>query len=128
MSKVTSKLQVTIPKAIAVKYGIRPGDDVRWEELPRGVVMVRVARDVKGGEGQVAEHGAYPALRRGGRRAARGLSRAERLAVFDAQMRRITHPEEEAREMERIRALRRKAEKERGWSREDLYEDRGFPR
>lgn len=30
MSKVTSKLQVTIPKAIAEAYGIRPGSDLRW--------------------------------------------------------------------------------------------------
>ena len=32
MSKVTSKLQVTVPKAIAQRYGIRPGDDIRFEE------------------------------------------------------------------------------------------------
>lgn len=31
MSKVTSKFQVTIPKALAVHYGIRPGDDIRFE-------------------------------------------------------------------------------------------------
>ncbi len=31
MSKVTSKLQVTIPKALASHYGIRPGDDIRFE-------------------------------------------------------------------------------------------------
>lgn len=31
MAKVTSKLQVTIPKAIANRYGIHPGDDIRWE-------------------------------------------------------------------------------------------------
>ena len=30
MSRVTSKLQVTIPKRIAVRYGIRPGADVDW--------------------------------------------------------------------------------------------------
>jgi AbrB family looped-hinge helix DNA binding protein len=30
MSKVTSKLQVTVPKAIAGRYGIRPGDDIQW--------------------------------------------------------------------------------------------------
>ena len=32
MSKVTSKLQVTVPKALAERYGIRPGDDIRFEE------------------------------------------------------------------------------------------------
>ena len=31
MSKVTSKLQVTVPKALAERYGIRPGDDIRFE-------------------------------------------------------------------------------------------------
>ena len=30
MAKVTSKLQVTLPKALAVQLGIRPGDDVDW--------------------------------------------------------------------------------------------------
>jgi bifunctional DNA-binding transcriptional regulator/antitoxin component of YhaV-PrlF toxin-antitoxin module len=34
VAKVTSKLQVTVPKAIAVRYGIRPGDDVAW--IPAG--------------------------------------------------------------------------------------------
>jgi bifunctional DNA-binding transcriptional regulator/antitoxin component of YhaV-PrlF toxin-antitoxin module len=34
MSRVTSKLQVTIPKAIADRYGIVPGQDVEW--LPAG--------------------------------------------------------------------------------------------
>ena len=31
MSRVTSKLQVTIPKALASRYGIHPGDDIRFE-------------------------------------------------------------------------------------------------
>jgi AbrB family looped-hinge helix DNA binding protein len=30
MAKVTSKYQVTIPKAIAEQYGLRPGDDIDW--------------------------------------------------------------------------------------------------
>ncbi|MGH7321603.1 MAG: AbrB/MazE/SpoVT family DNA-binding domain-containing protein [Candidatus Rokuibacteriota bacterium] len=34
MSRVTSKLQVTVPKAIADRYGIRPGDEIEW--LPAG--------------------------------------------------------------------------------------------
>ena len=32
MSRVTSKLQVTVPKVIAQRYGIRPGDDICFEE------------------------------------------------------------------------------------------------
>ena len=27
---MTSKLQVTLPKALAKQYGIRPGDDILW--------------------------------------------------------------------------------------------------
>jgi AbrB family looped-hinge helix DNA binding protein len=30
MAKVTSKLQVTVPRAIADHFGIRPGDDIEW--------------------------------------------------------------------------------------------------
>jgi AbrB family looped-hinge helix DNA binding protein len=30
MAKVTSKYQVTVPKMIAHKYGIRPGDRIEW--------------------------------------------------------------------------------------------------
>jgi AbrB family looped-hinge helix DNA binding protein len=34
VAKVTSKLQVTVPKAIADRYGIRPGDEIEW--VPAG--------------------------------------------------------------------------------------------
>ena len=30
MAKVTSKYQVTLPKAIADEFNIRPGDDIDW--------------------------------------------------------------------------------------------------
>lgn len=30
MAKVTSKLQVTIPKTLAAEFGIEPGDDIEW--------------------------------------------------------------------------------------------------
>lgn len=30
MAKITSKYQVTVPKAIALEYGIRPGDEIEW--------------------------------------------------------------------------------------------------
>ena len=30
MGKVTSKLQVTVPKAIADEYRIKPGDEILW--------------------------------------------------------------------------------------------------
>ncbi len=37
MSKITSKLQVTIPKAIADQYGIKPGDEIEFQ--PAGDVI-----------------------------------------------------------------------------------------
>lgn len=72
MSKVTSKLQVTIPKAIAERYSISPGDELEW--LP-GIDSVRVvpAKALK----------ASP-------------SSASRLRLFDAAMKR--QREREARE------------------------------
>jgi AbrB family looped-hinge helix DNA binding protein len=64
MSKVTSKLQVTIPKAIADRHGIRPGNEVRW--ISAGDVI---------------------RLEPPGR--SKTLSIAERLRLFDAATRRL---------------------------------------
>lgn len=41
MSKVTSKLQVTIPKAIAERYGITPGDELEWTPVEGSVRLAR---------------------------------------------------------------------------------------
>jgi bifunctional DNA-binding transcriptional regulator/antitoxin component of YhaV-PrlF toxin-antitoxin module len=60
MAKVTSKLQVTLPRAIADRYGIRPGDDIQWQ--PAGTVI------------QVVPPG----------KQAPGLSLEDRLKLFDA--------------------------------------------
>ena len=40
MSKVTSKLQVTLPKALAKRYGIVPGDDIRFEAAGEVIRLV----------------------------------------------------------------------------------------
>lgn len=37
MAKITSKYQVTVPRAIADRYGIRPGDEIDW--IPAGDVI-----------------------------------------------------------------------------------------
>jgi AbrB family looped-hinge helix DNA binding protein len=47
MAKVTSKLQVTIPKRVAAEFHIEPGDDVEWE--PAGEV-IRVIPSGRGRE------------------------------------------------------------------------------
>ncbi len=62
MSKVTSKLQVTVPKALAERYGIRPGDNIRFEEA--GEIM----RVVPANAGALSE----------------GLDGKARLRLFDA--------------------------------------------
>lgn len=44
MSKVTSKLQVTLPKAIATRYGVAPGSDLVFEPAGESI-RVLVARE-----------------------------------------------------------------------------------
>lgn len=59
MAKVTSKLQVTVPKAVADQYGIRPGDEIEWQAAGDAIrVVPRAGRD-------------------------RALGREERLRLFD---------------------------------------------
>jgi AbrB family looped-hinge helix DNA binding protein len=65
MSKVTSKRQVTIPKEVADRYRIAPGDEIRW--VPAG-------REIR-----VLPPGAGPARR---------LDSAARLELFDRATRR----------------------------------------
>jgi bifunctional DNA-binding transcriptional regulator/antitoxin component of YhaV-PrlF toxin-antitoxin module len=43
MAKVTSKLQVTIPKKLADRYAIRPGDDIEWLEAGEAMRVVPAA-------------------------------------------------------------------------------------
>jgi AbrB family looped-hinge helix DNA binding protein len=62
MSKVTSKYQISIPRSIAERAGIRVGDELEWEE-EGGVLRVRPA-------GRARQH----------------LSVAERLQLFDASV------------------------------------------
>ena len=42
MSKVTSKYQVSIPKALAEKIGIRIGDELAWERLEEALIRADV--------------------------------------------------------------------------------------
>jgi len=49
MAKVTSKLQVTVPKTIADRFGIRPGDEIEF--LPGdGSLRILLAPERKPGE------------------------------------------------------------------------------
>jgi AbrB family looped-hinge helix DNA binding protein len=91
MAKVTSKLQVTIPKRIADEYGIAPGDDVEFVPAGDSIRLV-------------------PA---GGRKSEM-LSLEERLRLFDEDTAR-------QREREKGMKLPAEPPKERDWKREDLY-------
>ena len=50
MAKVTSKLQVTVPKAIADHYGIRPGDEIQWVPAGDTIRVVPPGRTAPGGD------------------------------------------------------------------------------
>ena len=44
MAKVTSKLQVTVPKAIADRYGLKPGDEIEWIAAGETIRVVPAGR------------------------------------------------------------------------------------
>jgi len=106
MSKVTSKRQLTLPKAIADQYNIRPGDELEW--IPAGD-SIRVV----------------PA--RPGEKAAHDLTLEEKLALFDDSNVRIDILQAEELKKWAKPKNRAKARREgRGWTREELY-TRGIP-
>lgn len=93
MAKVTSKLQFTIPRAVAEKHGIEPGDELRVESMGRAIRLVP------------EKH-----------RSNAELSEEERRRLFDAWQSRV---EERIR---RWRAEHGEVVVgERDWKREDLY-------
>jgi len=111
MSKVTSKLQLTVPKAIADQYGIKPGDELEWIPAGESIRVELVRRKARAGH---------------------QLTTAERLALFDANTKWLD--ELQADELKEAKAKGARTTREnRGWTREELYDDdrglpRGFPR
>lgn len=101
MSKVTSKLQVTIPKSIAKAHGIEPGTEIVFESAGDSIRVHRVQEEaVECGSGEEGTN--------------------FRLRLFD-----------EATKRQRAREVARQARSgiatnaaDRGWTREQLY-DRG---
>jgi AbrB family looped-hinge helix DNA binding protein len=109
MSKVTSKLQVTVPKVIADQYGIRPGDELEW--VAAGDSIRATLRFPKG------RRPAKPDVQ-------------ERLQLFHQMLARQRERESHRRKRKPSPAQEsawKPHEIERGWRREDLY-TRGFPR
>jgi len=102
MSKVTSKLQVTLPKTIAQSYQIRPGNDIEFEAagdvihiLPTKAKEQDQLLDVK-----------------------------TRLRIFDlaTERQRIRELDQQSQEAK----TEGNASASRGWTRDELYE-RGTP-
>lgn len=91
MAKVTSKLQITIPKRLAEQYRIKPGDHLEFVPAGDGIRLVS-----------------------GRSRASRELSPEERLRLFNEATAR-------QRERERNLTLTGERPAVRDWSREDLY-------
>ena len=101
---MTSKLQLTVPKVIAEKYGIRPGDELEW--TPAGEsIRVRLVRNKTKTE----------------------LKPDELLSLFDENTRWLDELQAQELKDSKDKDVRLTREN-RGWTREELYEDRGFPR
>lgn len=91
MSKVTSKLQVTIPKRIAEQFSIKPGDEIDFVATAEGLRVVTAARPD-----------------------AATLSVAERLRLFEEGNQR-------QRQRQARMKLPASPPTDRGWTREELY-------
>lgn len=91
MSRVTSKLQVTIPRRIAEQFSIKPGDDIDFVATAEGLRVVTAARPD-----------------------ATVLSVAERLRLFD-------EANERQRQRQASMTLPAESPAGRGWTREELY-------
>ena len=99
MAKVTSKLQITIPKRIAEQYGIKPGDKLDFVPRAGGIRLVPA--------------GTWSQPR---------LSPAERVRLFDASM---AYVDKRAKE---LGIKPKEDESERDWTREELYTRGSKPR
>lgn len=91
MAKVTSKLQVTLPKRIAEHHGIAPGDEIEFESAGDVIRIVPAGR----------AHGAELSIR-------------ERLRLFDEATGRVRNRARALPESDQ-------ASGGRDWRREDLY-------
>jgi len=47
MVKVTGKLQVTLPKALAERHAIRPGDEITWESAGDIIRLIPCGESVR---------------------------------------------------------------------------------
>ena len=93
MPKVTSKLQLTVPKAIADQYGIKPGDELQWIPAGEAIRVIPPGQQSRPGQARTVE---------------------ERLELFDrATQRQSRRHKKLGKATHRLTA--------RGWKREELY-------
>jgi AbrB family looped-hinge helix DNA binding protein len=92
VARVTSKLQVTVPKTIAEQFSIRPGDEIDWIAAGDGIRVVK----------------------RAGKDTSKTDTQKIRLRLFDQATQRQLKRNQEARPPEG-------SERDRGWTREELY-------
>ena len=95
MSKVTSKLQVTLPKSIADRFNIKPGDQIDWEAAGDTIRVVPARKNAR-----------------------RKQTPVERLKHFD----RATERQREREKSLDSALLAASARQGRGWARSDLYD------
>jgi AbrB family looped-hinge helix DNA binding protein len=50
MATITSKYQVTIPKKIADKYNLKPGDIIDWQEAGEAIRVVPAPKPMAAGD------------------------------------------------------------------------------
>jgi AbrB family looped-hinge helix DNA binding protein len=98
MSKVTTKLQLTVPKAIADQYGIRPGEELEWILAEGTIQVVPVGRTGRSGQ---------------------KLSVKERVALFDQATER--QRQREAMFGKEAVTSSESDAADRGWTREEIY-------
>ena len=96
MSKITSKLQVTVPKTVAERFNMKPGDEIEWEAAGDTIRVIPKKQN------------------------RRKLDPKDRLRLFDAATKRL-------REREAAQGPVSPAEN-RGWTRDELYGNRGGAR
>lgn len=92
MAKVTTKLQVTIPKALALRHHIEPGDEVAWRDAGDFIRLEPVEKTD-----------------------ANQVTTADRIKWFDDAT------DRQRRRQAAVSSENAMTETDRGWSREELY-------
>jgi len=91
MPRVTSKLQLTVPRAIADQYGIRPGDELQWIAAGEAIRVIPAEKINLNGQERTVK---------------------ERLDLFDQATQ---------RQRRQAKAGKVVSPAARGWKREELY-------